>query len=576
MNLVFRITDESSNVYTVTPVNNDIIFTDTKENDQVFFRRKINDLVFIASDYKTLKGFLDLNDCENYELSILYQSVTRWLGVLNLRKGDWQDRICKLDIPVEPKDPASLVLKMWELKSNIFSAASTIVAYPFIGEIECRECTQTAVASPPDFPLSSPPTAQCSPPLSTAQGWTITRNEVNGVVQVSTTPPLYESQLNIITRYCREYVAGSLPPGSGWVAVTGGYARTVVTILDNNKSDFDPEDGKLLQYYNVVGLDTETGNQQPVDNGVLLADLLYFFVLRAGLTRVVSNFLNINPDGTAPTNIAYNAANPNLHYLALFQNSDVKRPGAFENASRGEVSFKELLEMLREVFQIYWRVEGNDLRLEHISYFESNNGLDLTTDAPIQINNLNNFTWKESKLAALEKFRWAYDTQIRDFAGLPITYDDGCADPELSPIDHNPGQFYTDIQTMQRMPEMVGDQGFTLANLAYYSGKYYFIQENGALSTTRWVNGHLSWANLHANYWRYGRQFSSGQMNGATTSFFSTQKIKEQEPLKAPLAISDYFGLTPEDNIQSELGWGSPDKIEYSVKKCLLNVNLLH
>lgn len=576
MSLVFRITDESSNVYTVTPVNEDIIFTDTKENDQVFFRRKINDLIFIADDYNTLKGFLDLNDCENYELSILHQSTERWLGVLNLRKGDWQDRICKLEIPVEPKDPASRVLSMWELKANVFSAASTITAYPFIGEIECEECVDTAVASPPDFPLSSLPTAQCDTPLLTAQGWTITRNEVNGVVQVSTSPPLYEAQLNVITRYCREFVAGSLPPGSGWVAVTGGYARTVVTILDNNKSDFDPEDGKLLQYYNVVGLDTETGDQQPIDNGVLVADLLNYFVLEAGLTQVVSDFLNINPDMTAPTNSSYTAANPNLHYLAIFQNSDVKRPGAYENASRGEVSFKELLEMLREVFQIYWRVEGDNLRLEHISYFEANNGLDLTTNAPVQINNLNNFTWKENKLAAIEKFRWAYETQIRDFAGLPITYDDGCADPELSPIDHNPGPFYTDIQTMQRMPQLVGDQGFTLANLAFYSGKYYFIQETGVLSGTRWVNGHLSWANLHSKYWRFGRPFASGQMNGSTTAFFSIQKLKQQEPLKVPLSTSDYFDTTPEDNIQSELGWGAPEKLEYSTKRCLLTVTLTH
>lgn len=572
--LTFQLVDESLNTYTLTPVNSDIVFTRAKENGQIFLRTKINELIFIGADYNLLDGFLALNDCEEYTLNVKLNGVTKWVGVMNLRKGDWQERTCRLEIPVEPRDDAYKVLSMWELKANVFSAASTVTAYPFIGEIECQECVQPAASSPPDWPLSSPPTAACSPALSTAQGWTVTRNEINGVTQVSTSPALYEAQLNIITRYCREYVSGSLPPGSGWVAVTGGYARTVVKILDNNKSDFDPEDGKLLQYYNVVGLDTETGDQQPVDNGVLLSSLLNYFALEAGLSEVVSDFLNINPDSTAPSNGAYTASNPNLHYLALFQNSDIKRPGAFENASRGEVSFKEILDMLRETMEVYWRVDGDTLRIEHVSYFESNNGLDLTVTAPKQIRNKNNFTWKENKLAAVEKFRWAYETQIRDFAGLPITYDNGCADPEQSPVEHVPGQFYTDVQTAQRMPEMVGDQGFHLVNLAYYSGQYYFIQENGALSSSRWVNGHMSWANLHANYWKYNRPFESGNMNGANTSFFSFQKIKQQEQLRVPISVSDYFDLTPEDNIQSEMGWGEPEKTEYSVLRCLLTVNL--
>lgn len=575
MGLSFKIEDETAQVYDISPVNQDIVLTDEEEKDQIFTRRKINPLVLLGSDYHLLKGMSEQSGCQRLEVTINHRDVERWRGLINLKTGRWSDRRCRLEISVEPLDGANKVISIWEKKVNVLTIAATSTAYPFIGVIECQECTLPPPASPANWPLSSPITADdCG--FSPEEGWTITRNEINGVTLVSSSPLLYRAELMVITRYCREFFAGvTMPPGSGWVAVTGGYARTVTTVLDNNKSDFDPEDGKLLQYYNVVGLDTETGDQQAIDNGVLFETILNYFAGQAGLT-CISNFFSVNIDSSAPDNAPYLSAASNLTRCALFQKTDIKRPGAYENATRGEMTFKEFLDMLREVFNAYWIVDGDILRVEHYSYFEENQGLNLTDIAAVQIASLNDYTNIEDKLSPSETFAWSDPTQIRDFAGEPILYEDGCADPEKDPIPHKAGRFYTDIQTAQRQPSLVADDGFIIANLADYDGNLYFIQETGLLSGGRWTNGHMAWSNLHENYHKWNRLFPTGNMNGDDVVFNSSIRLKEQEPLNVPLSLDDYFLMNPSDTMQSEIGWGKPKRLQYSVRKCLLTTILNH
>jgi hypothetical protein len=563
----------------VYPANREFVFVETKEDKQVWVRRRLDtELIFLGADFAYLLSQFAPTNCTSLVFIVKLSGTEKWRGKINLKKAKWDESRCTVRVKPDVIDQQSKILDIWERKENFLGFGTPITARPFIGQVICEERTDYPGANPPDWPLSSPPVAVGGlPALSPSEGWTVTRNEVNGVTQVQTTPiALYEAQLNITTRYCREFVAGvTPPPGSGWITVSGGFARTVVTILDNNKSDFDPSDNTLLQYYNVVGYDTETGNQSEIDNGRLLFDVVAGFISGLGLT-IVSDFFQINPDATAPSNVAYTAANANLSYLSIFQKSDVKRGDAFQNATRGETSLKEILEMLREVFQVYWRVQGSTLRIEHVSYFSLSNSHDFATDSPSYVKKLNQYEFEVDKLPRLETFTWPDQTQIRDFAGVPIEYAGGCVDETLAPENHSAGPFYTDIQTAQRQPGLVEDAGFILANLALFNGDYYFVQETGVLSLVRYVNGHLAWANLHDKYWRHDRLFASGKLNGVTVTFLSSEAGKKQQEVAAPVKPLDYFDEQPGNKIRTEIGWGSPSSARYNTRQCILAAELLH
>jgi len=91
--------------------------------------------------------------------------------------------------------------------------------------------------------------------------------------------------------------------------------------------------------------------------------------------------------------------------------------------------------------------------------------------------------------------------------------------------------------------------------------------ELGEISAAWRLNGHLSWANLHENYWQHERVRLEGNMNGVdrvigVNPFESRAPNKKQETIKYQKPASQCCDVVNSLNyFTTEQGYGYPEKI---------------
>lgn len=86
---------------------------------------------------------------------------------------------------------------------------------------------------------------------------------------------------------------------------------------------------------------------------------------------LISNFLNINTDGTAPSNSQYNWAATYASNIMVIQAYDIIKESA-ENDSFGDSGILKIKSLLKNIFTAYGlnlTVDGDNIRLEHLTYF---------------------------------------------------------------------------------------------------------------------------------------------------------------------------------------------------------------
>jgi hypothetical protein len=311
-------------------------------------------------------------------------------------------------------------------------------------------------------------------------------------------------------------------------------------------------------------------------NGVLFNDFLINFLgIKCGLT-VISDFFNINPDATAPANTPYQYA-ANLHDLVIFQKSDVKRPNDAEPAWKMEMTFKEFLEAIKYMFNIRWKIEGTDFRIEHISYWQNANGLDFTASPhDNKILGRHFYEYEASRFATKKESFFFMEAGNIDFIGAPITYN--CLG--TSEKSYNVDFVTTDVEFINSSDadtdDQVSDEGIVIMATYNIEGTRYLNVETGALSGDSAYNGHLSWANLHDRYHRHGREFLNGTMNEQDETFETAIRKKKQEEVLTVLCCAEIQTFDPSDLIKTQIDWGEVKKATWSGKTGAFKVQLLH
>ena len=298
-------------------------------------------------------------DCETFECSVEVECpagsdtwVEKWSGEFSSK--DWKPDETKKTISVKPKEVGDLdcLTKFWKTDDNIYLAADWVPMRPYFTVYKHKE--RLVIGSSPADPCLSPPTETdyChyltesqpgSPPdIPTKCIYYYHRFEKNGTCSGST--PVEPDTFNTWT-----LLTNSCPTSSVWWTCPAG-----------------------------------TNVPYTFAHGTLLSDALEYLVGQAfcGLT-VVSDFLNINPAGTAPSNAAYTAAAAYYNHLMIFQKSDVKRHDASDPARPAAFKIKlaDLMNDLKVLFQLDWKAEddGATLRIEHVSYFSAAPGNNYTT-----------------------------------------------------------------------------------------------------------------------------------------------------------------------------------------------------
>lgn len=389
------------------------------------------------------------------------------------------------------------------------------------------------------------------------------------------------------TGWAREVMTvacGSPSPGSDWILVEdtcpGGnqkYARPArlysckFTAPDYG-SGYEETDWTCL----IIG---DSATNVSIDNGMSLTDVINLFVSRfCGGFTFVSNFFQINPD--IPSAINYvTGQRSKTRFLTLFQKSDVKRSTATGNATKANLSFEKLIEFLVEMFNVRWRVQGNTIRMEHVSYFSRVQGFDLTQSRWAKyVKGKRKYTYENQEIPVREEYKFM-EAGYGDFQGVPIIYSGGCVSQSSrnNVKTHSVDKVTTDMELVIANPDpdskVVSDDGFVLAACDFDGSNYFIITEPSILGGSS-LNNSLAWAQLHRDYHKWDRPLSRGNMNNLDTAFFSTKPTKKGDKITIPLCCNDTFN--PDDTIVTALGTGIVDKATFSFKDETLQLELLY
>lgn len=312
--------------------------------------------------------------------------------------------------------------------------------------------------------------------------------------------------------------------------------------------------------YNILSITTDvtTTAQLSIINGG--ADIDYTnnkWLARLGSDSVLEYLADYVLPGVTVSSDFFTAVNnpatlnPNkLLYLTIAQKSDIKRPDASYPATVGMMSWNDLMDIMWNMFQVLWDYDADTdtINVEHISWWPTAAGMDLRTQLASQKSN--KYSYLKELMPKYERFKMMEQSNI-DFVGVDIWYDSACSnpDPENNVKEFNVNNVTTDLEYIISQTDAVSDDGFVILCNYEDTGLYYVALDGGEYFFQALLNGHLSWATLHHNYFRHNRVLSSGYLNNIAIDFWTAQKNKSQT-CKAILC-DDY---DPKDSITTELG----------------------
>lgn len=555
----FTFTHPTAGARVVTPIIEDINVQGKQESRFVWRKTLATGLLFTKDDFQWLYAIEGgAGRCDKTEVLIEVSCGGTWetlySGFTTMDGGQWFPRACRVILKVSIDDEYTCIFEGWKEEKNILEVSPSYTVTGLGGYAEEVECGPDLYN---DVVLTSiPENDTCLPD---ANAWTLLNNYFAGTLETS--PGVWRG--NLTTAWVRERMDDSptQPGGDGWISIGGdSWVRTIGTVFTGETIDAS----STLQEW-------ELTQDFSFDNGRLLEDVLDFLNPCTGTYTIQSDFLRINA-GALPATDPYDAATAGFDAVMVWQKSDIVRPTADYNATKGITTFEKVLDWLRKMFNMEWRIEGSVIRIEHLSYFEGANGLDLTV-APYdeQIENQTSYQYNTAKKPQYERFSWM-DPVTALFTGDPIVYDTGCTDKESnSEVFIRLEEVTTDISYANLNADGMALQGFVFG--AVYinpDDNYYLNQDNSQL------NGHLSWTNLHDHYYRHGRPQLTGNMNGTNETFESAYPSKEQEILAIQIECSEFLGFNPGDLVQTQLGWGEVMSWEYRAKKCQLTLQISH
>ena len=287
-------------------------------------------------------------------------------------------------------------------------------------------------------------------------------------------------------------------------------------------------------------------------NGRRFDDVLQFLLDQTGCgLTVVSDFFGINGDNTAPSNSAYDRAADVLQDLIVHQKSDVKRYDATEVSKEPvwNMKLRDLLNDLKTMFKVAWRIDGTDFRLEHVSYFEAQAGPDYTAAYYEKV-----LTGLDENIPLLRRFLFR-DEQCSDyFKGYPIeTY---CGEGETT---ERLSLFSTDLAFMTEADnaESIADDGWVLVATTpgAFTNQYENIEDNRPLYFTE----------LH-QYFHLWEMDGAGKINNADVTPQSVRRTRKAPAFGTTLCCDDAFD--PSELVTTAMGQG---EIEDSERNWALN-----
>jgi hypothetical protein len=203
-------------------------------------------------------------------------------------------------------------------------------------------------------------------------------------------------------------------------------------------------------------------------------------------------------------------------------------------AKKAETTLSDIFKMLRDTMKLYWFIDGDKLRIEHISYFMSGGsytgtgtvGIDLTKLRYAKSGQLftfktNTLKYDKTDLPSRFEFSWMDDT-TNTFAGFPIDVKSNYVQ-EGKKEDIRVANFSSDVDYMLLSPGDFSSDGFALLGAVQKSGKWELpfvtvplTDKSGNDYTVTPQNGYMSFLHL-VKYYMYDMPAANIEHEGDKT-----------------------------------------------------------
>ena len=290
-------------------------------------------------------------------------------------------------------------------------------------------------------------------------------------------------------------------------------------------------------------------------------------------TQDYSMFLYLS--GTNPYIYSYDFPS-HRNALHITPISNIKKTFYEQAAQRGEISLKQILDMLRNVYNCYWFIDSEKrLRIEHIVYFK--NGNSYTSEKPtpsIDVTIKKNLPTGESwgfaqntveyetdKCPARYEFKWG-DKCTYPFVGEPVDVKDIYLDAsrkESVGIEN----FLADIDYIVSNPSGVSDDLFAVFEINKLTKKVDIldVRLNDASPKYKVQNPYLSMIVAERFYYPFDLSGWKAYAGKYELDVYKTKGIKKQT-LSCPLSLAEMRSI---GIIRTEVGNGTIDKLEAEI-----------
>ena len=232
--------------------------------------------------------------------------------------------------------------------------------------------------------------------------------------------------------------------------------------------------------------------------------------------------------------------------------TNVKKTRYEQAAQRGDITLKQILDMLRNVYGCYWWIdEDNQFRIEHISYFKHNNAYligkpEADIDVTAMRNMPNGLSWAfgtnevehDRKHCPIRyEFEWG-DVCTEQFNGEAIDIEDKFADGDTKE-KVNVANFMADIDFIVISPSTVSDDLYVLieGNTAWDGTEVPMVSIGENKPQYAIQNGYCSFLFAEANYLNYDLGGWKAKADGAYLDVRGVRQYRKQS-ITFPMPIA--------------------------------------
>ena len=303
--------------------------------------------------------------------------------------------------------------------------------------------------------------------------------------------------------------------------------------------------------------------------------------INAGL-NIVSTFLWNDPLPTGhavdtPNISAYITAHPTYDYVIQdapnWNHIYITPADVFTTAKLTEynTSLQDVMMILKYKLHAWWFIDPDGkFRIEHDKYFRDFvPQADLTSVTYVKDKpeiDAKVYTFSKGDLSNQINYSENNDNNSPDWVHYPIIFDPLKTSPNVKDITIS--NLSTDLGWITTHPGDANNAGLILLKTTYNNTLYYIDVDKSPSSSSRYINAHMSWNYLMANYYDYFADAISGTINNGTAhTFLKVKEVLKQSKIsfymstdfdwKKPFTLVNGTGWTDSVDLKPESGFYS-------------------